>query len=240
MTSILDKFQRLASGFTAQSPQDLFALRLAQKLEDIRAAEHYVMLASKYSENRLLNAYRHAVRGSPAGELGRRFHLELQRASDHGPGLSCEKLLAIRVERRAIAGALFHGRHLEYTQVRQLSSNREKAVASAVGFITWMLETLVVDSIALEVIAHSQDVQRRTLSDAIAQLCRQRMLPIWEIPKQQIFEGCGYPALKSRKELRQLMATMWPVLTGGKGQVFIRDAIALGLYVQIERLFILN
>jgi hypothetical protein len=240
MTSILDQFRPSPYGFTASMPRDIFALRLAQKLNDASAAAHYAMLAAEHSEAHLLTAYRRTLRESSNGDLARRFHRELERAGDPGSDHRRAKLLAIRVERRAIAAAIFHGEHLEYTQVRQLSSSREKALASAIGFVNWLLDSFAVESAALEAILNGDEIQRQILSDTIQRVLRERVLPIWQIPKTQVFEAFGHPPLRSRKELREAITTIWPVLAGTKGKSFIQDAAALGLYVQTERLFIIN
>jgi hypothetical protein len=55
-----------------------------------------------------------------------------------------------------------------------------------------------------------------------------------------LLEACGHPALKSRGELREVATAIWPVLIGTHAKVFIQDAAILGLYVQNERLFIIN
>ena len=89
-------------------------------------------------------------------------------------------------------------------------------------------------------LASAEEIQRRTLTDEITKTLRDHMLPIWQIPKTELFEACGHPALKSRKEVREVITAIWPVLAGTNGQTFIQDAAALGLYVQTERLFIID
>jgi hypothetical protein len=149
-------------------------------------------------------------------------------------------LIAIRIERRTVAAAFFRGEHLEYTDARQLSSAHDKALASAVGFINWLLGRFPAESAALELIPNGYDFQRRVLHNAICQTLRDRMLPLWEIPKAVLFEGSGYPPPKSRAQLREVAKAIWPILEGTHAKVFIQDAAVLGLHVQIERLFITN
>jgi hypothetical protein len=240
MPLLLDRFAPPAIGFVPRTAQDLFALRLAHKLNDPRAAAHYAMLAARYSEARLVTAYRRALRHNAASDLGMRFLAELEHASDYGSSGPNSNLLAVRVERRSIAAAVFYGDHLEYTQMRQLSSIREKALGSAVTFVNWLLDRFSVDTGALEALSVGSEIQRQALTDAITKALRDRMLPIWQVPKTQLFEACGFPALKSRKQLREVIATIWPVLAGTNGKAFIRDAAGLGLYVQTERRFIIN
>lgn len=239
MTSILDQFTRPATAFVPHTAQDLFALRLAQKLNDAKAVRHYAMLADQHPESRLLNAYRRAIRNAPDADLGRRFQLEFEHAHSNGHERA-GSLVAIRVERRTVAAAIFHGDHLEYTDSRQLSSDRDRALASAVGFIRWILARFPIEAAALESIPNGHEFQRRVLNDGICGVLRERILPLWEIPKTVLFEACGFPALQSRRQLREVATAIWPILEGTRAKVFIQDAAVLGLHVQTERYFIIN
>jgi hypothetical protein len=221
-------------------PSELFALRLAQKLGDGAAAQHYATLLGQYSEGLLLVAYRRTIRSGQHADLGRRFHVELKHARPNGSNGNGARLIAVRIERRSVAAAVFHGDQLEYTQVRQLSSVKEKALASAVGFINWMSSCFALDSAVIEAVEIGEEYQRRKLHEAINVVLRERALPIWAISKKDLFAAYGQPALKSRMELREVVSSMWPVLAGAHAQVFIQDAVALGLYVQTERHFIIN
>ena len=240
MQSFFDKFIPASNSFRPRTTTELFALRLAQKLDDASAVGHYVTLAENHSESQLLCAYRRTLRANGNGDRGRRFHVELERTHANGEQHRRTSLISIRVERRAVAAAIFHGDHLEYADSRQLSSAHDKALASAVGFINWMLERFTAESAALESIPNGHEFQRRVLHDAISQTLRDHMLSIWEIPKVVLLEGYGYPPAKSRSELREIATTIWPILAGTHAKVFIQDAAVLGLHVQTERLFIIN
>lgn len=240
MNHILDRFVIPTTDFEPATLSEMFALRLAQKLGDARAVRHFVTLASSYPAGQLLCAYRRALRAGANGDLGRRFHSELERTRPDGHHLCQPGLIAIRIERRAVAAAIFHGDHLEYTDARQLSSIRDKAVGSAAGFIHWLLARFDVDSAALESIPNGHEIQRRVLHDAICQALRDRATSIREIPKAALLEGCGHPALKTRAQLRGIATSVWPILEGTHAKVFIQDAAILGLHVQTERLFIFN
>jgi len=78
------------------------------------------------------------------------------------------------------------------------------------------------------------------LHDAICEGLRNRLLPIWEIPRVALLDGCGHPALKSRAQLREIATSIWPILAGTHAKSFIQDAAILGLHAQTERLFIIN
>ncbi len=240
MTPLLDQFIPITTAFRPSTAKDLFALRLSQKLNDAAAVRHYVELVDEYSEPQLLSAYRRTLRAHGQGDLGRRFHAELKAMHANGQQNRSDSLISVRIERRTIAIAIFQGEHLEYADARQLSSDREKAVRSATGFIGWIFNRFVVESAALEAILNGHEIQRRALHDAICSTLREQGLPIWEIPKAILLEACGHPPLKSRTQVRAIATTIWPILSGTNAKLFIQDAAVLGLHIQTERLFIIN
>jgi hypothetical protein len=183
-------------------------------------------------------AYRRTLKAKDGTHLGRRFHTELEGVNGNGGNGVHVKLLAIRVERRTVAVAVFHGEHLEHTDVRHLSSARDKAVASTIGFITWMLEQFPIESVAIESLDSAGEILRSVLVEALTALLHEWALPKWKIPKAEIFAAFGFPPLKSRKAVREVACSIWPVLAGTNGKTFIQDAAVLGLHVQMERLFL--
>src|SRR5581483_2365051 len=149
MSNILDQFSISPSQFEPKSAAEMFALRLAQKLGEPEAAEHYLSLVDRYSESRLLCAYRRMLRRNGNHDAGRMFHRELEKSAENGYTNGQASLIAVRIERRTVAAAVFTGSHLDYADARQLASTREKAVASTAGFIAWMLHRFDVESAAL-------------------------------------------------------------------------------------------
>jgi len=241
MTSILDKFQIAAfTTFRPKTVAELFALRLADKLGDAVAAAHYVGLQEQYSEAQLLSSFRRTINTDSHQDLGRRFQAELKQIRGNRPTDKEFNLIAIRVERRSVAVAVLYGDRLEYVQVRHLSSAKNKALGSAIAFIEWICDQFPIESAAMELISIEDEIQRKALSAGINHALRARLLPIWEIAKTDLFRAYGYPPLKSRKELRGVITRIWPSLEGTNSKMLIQDAVALGLYVQTERLFITN
>jgi hypothetical protein len=238
MKFLLDKFTP-AAAFWPHTATELFALRLAQKLDDVPSVRHYVTLAESYSESQMLNAYRRTLRCANNADLGRQFQSEIVRAAPNGRDRDT-KLISIRVERRTVAACIFNGHSIEYADSRQLSSDNSKALDSAISFMTWILNRFPVESGAIEEIPNGHQFQRHVLHDAICDELRIRLLPIWQIPKLALLEGCGHPPLKSRGELRKVVTSIWPVLEGSHAKLLIQDAASLGLHVQTERLFIIN
>jgi hypothetical protein len=238
MTNILNQVARnRQKRFAPASPEEYFALCLARRLGEPEAAGHYATLASQYSQSKLLCAYRRAASAGPHGERPARvFHDYLAASGANGSsGVPHPRLLAVRVERRAVAVAVFSGVHLEGRRVLQLSSDPARAEASTAGFIRAVLSENECPSAAIESV--SGDIRRAILHAAVMEHCRANGTSVWEVSGKAVLEALCHPLLKSRGELRDLMLHMWPVQDLKQSQMCALDAFALGLYVQTERLF---
>ena len=240
MTGILDRFTQSRTGFQPASMDELFALALAYRLGDHLAAEHYAELASEHSPERLVRVYHRALKAARrGGSLAAHFHAQLSTDVHHIPASHPVPLLAIKVERRSVAAAVFMGRHLEDLHVRHLSSVAARAQSSAVGFINWIMSNFPIESAALECTVNVKDIRRVLLTNTIHEACISPLpLSLWQFPKHKLLEAFGSPALRSRKELRQAVLSMWPVLADRRAVDQALDATALGALVQTERLFL--
>ena len=248
MTNILDHIARtssaaLRSQFLPETPSQFLALRLAVRMNDSAAVGHYVALSERYGDYRLLTAYRRVREAGCHTDLGRAFLRELERLAQRNTGsleIDTRRLAAIRIERRAVAVAILSGEHLDSPpQVRQLSSDGDKAVNSAVAFITRLLERRPFAIAAMEVMPDRGEVQRTLLDQAItrALIESNNGVTIWRVPKREVLSAFGYPPLRFRNQARQAIEGMFPDVDGSFGGPLIKDALALGLYCQIEYLF---
>ena len=236
MPNILDQVaaSRSASTFRPQDIREFFALTLARKLQNPVDARHYLSLVDIHSEERLLAVYREvAPTVKPGGDTRKRVEAVLERIHDKGrpARIGC---LAFKIERRSISAAVFFGTQLDYTQTLHLTSSREQAEASAVGFVNSILSHFTVESACLERISESEIFQRATLSRLVKAALAEHGLPVSEIEKHDFLTAYGYPSPRSRREMREAVRMIWPVL---KVSVGILDAVGLGLYAQTERLF---
>ena len=244
MTNILDQVARSSAAaiynqFQPSDQHEYFALRLAQKLDDAVAVRHYVELAEHYSEAQLLSAYRRAKATGSHLDPARSFHLELKRLEGRpGDVPTIRRLAAIRIERRAVAVAILEGEHLAVPpQVRQLSSNSDKALGSAASFINRILEEYPPGTAALETIPRGAEVLRGDLMEIISRVLVEQGIGIWELPKPDVLASFAHPHPRFRNQVRQVISSIWPGVNGSFGSPLIKDALALGLYCQIERLF---
>jgi len=232
--TILEQIANTYNRFRPLNSTDFFALCLAHKLGDFDSAAHYASLASQVGQDALLVAYTRAKKHVLGGEnLPMRFHQELvhvKAAFVESPG----KLLSLRIERRTIAAAVFIGTRLDFTQARELSSVPAKAAASTAGFLGWLTQTVPCESAALE-LETRVEMRRGALNASAQRFLRDQGVSLWEIPKRDLLARFGLPPPVSRKELREIICSMWPVLDPDRKSIL--DATALGLYVQTERLF---
>src|ERR1019366_1084640 len=244
MTNILDQVARSSSSarysqFQPSDQREYFALRLAQKLGDAAAARHYGELVDHYSEAQLLVAYRRAKAAGSHLDPARSFHLELKRLEGGlADGPAIRRLAAIRIERRAVAVAILEGEHLAAPpQVRQLSSNSDKALGSAASFLSRLLEKYPLGRAALETIPHETEVLRGDLMDIISRVLLEQNISIWEVSKPDVLASFGHPSPRFRDHVRQAISAIWPGVNGSFRSPLMKDALALGLYCQVEYLF---
>jgi len=246
MTNILDQvakssFRTRYGHVSPQTPEEFLALRLAHKLGDSAAAQHYVQLTERYSDGQLLTAYRRAQASGDLNSCDRRFHVELKKLQRHiGSYVNRTRLCAIRVERRAIAIAILNGERLEFVDGRHLATSQDKAIATVGSFIGKTMATFAFESAALEEIPQGHDVQRTLLQRAAIDALSESAVGLWIGPKADIMAAFGYPPPVSRRELREVVSQIYPVLNEEPGRPWTLDAAALGLYVQTERLFNIN
>lgn len=240
--NILDQMalKRPQAWFRPATVRELFLLRLSQKLGEPAAADHYAELARGYTDETLLLAYRRTLNhGHSPRDLGRSFHVELASAHEQSDHTQTDRLLAIKVERRSIAVAVFVGSKLDFHDVRNLSSQNEKAEASAIGFLNWIISSFDIESATLERMTNGNEIRRAVLNQAILNMLRASAIPVWEASKRELVEAYAHPPLRSRVELRQAVQTiLWSMFNTEKPNCQELDAASLGLHVQTERLFL--
>jgi len=150
------------------------------------------------------------------------------------------KLAAFRVERRSIAVAVFIGTRLDYADSRELAAAHNKAEASAVSFINWVVSAFHISSAAIETYENGEEAFRAQLSGAVQDSLVASGVFIWQVSKAELLEAFCHPSARSRKDVRQVITNIWPILLSKRVSGAKLDAVAIGLYVQTERLFSLT
>lgn len=238
MTDILKQFQTsLHSQFLPSSPDEYFALRLARGLGEPEAAQHYAILASQYTQQKLLCAYRQAISGEDSGKTPARiFHDYLAGIPFGGnSAIAQPRLMAVRIERRCIAVGMFAGTHLVGFRTRVLAADHGVAGTTAVSFLRSSLYENECRAIAIETVVG--DIRRSNLHEAVLEACRADGVSVWEISIKNVMDALSHPAPKTREAMRAQALRMWPLLELKRSEQCALDAFGLGLYVQTERLF---
>lgn len=148
------------------------------------------------------------------------------------------RVAAIRIDRRAAAAAVFIGSQLDYTQVVHLPPILDKAESSVTGFLNWILASFGIESAAIESVDLSDQIRRFELTKTAVSVLRSASVPVWEVSKTELLSSFGYPVPRNRKEVRESVAQIWPMLNTRGTSHWVLDAVAIGLYVQTERLFL--
>jgi hypothetical protein len=239
MINILQQVEKsLHSRFYPASADDYFVLRLARGLGEPQASPHYAVLSSRYSQAKLLCAYRRAIAGIGNGlNPSKVFHLALASLSNNAGGGSVPRprLMAVRVERRTIGIAVFAGTHLEGFRVRHLASAKVAAESTTAEFLRSVLYDNDCRAIAIESV--SGEIRRQDLHRTVLQTCRAVGISVWELSREPVMNALQYPPPKSRQEIRKQMLNIWPLPDLKPSEECVLDAFALGLYLQTERLF---
>jgi hypothetical protein len=186
-----------------------------------------------------LAAYRRARASGSNLDPARSFHLELKRLAGRTLEVpATRRLAAIRIERRAVAVAILVGEHLAAPpQVRQLSSNSDKALGSTASFVSRILQKYPLGTAALETVPRGDEILRGDLMEIISRVLVEQNIGVWEVPKLEVLASFAHPQPRFRKQVRKVISEIWPGINGSFGSPLVKDALALGLYCQIERLF---
>lgn len=146
-------------------------------------------------------------------------------------------LAAFKIERRRISVTVFVDEKLDYTGSRQLSSLFPKALDSASRYVDWIKRSFRIEGVALEKEQPNPKTWKSKITTEIIAQLRASGVPIFEIDKNVLLASFAHPALRYRTELRRVVSSIWPILATKDKNVGCLDAAALGLYVQVEKLF---
>lgn len=152
--------------------------------------------------------------------------------------MSDKSLLAVNIQRRAIALAYFRGLRLEFAEVRELASGEESATRNAEAFLRASLNRFDATTVALEEESgRIVDTRRARLRRHLLSLLRTEAISVWEHRTTEMLGAFGDPGAGTRKELRRTARVLWPEALPMDSPVAKIEAVALGYVVQTEREF---
>ena len=242
MGSILEQIAKTYnSAFRPSNADEHFALRLAWHLVEPQAAAHHAVLLGRYSRSHLIAAYHKTKASFRKGEnLGAIFHYELQNTAPPTNEHHQVRLLTLRIERRSVDAAFFSGTELRGLRFRSLPSRTEAAESAAAGFVAALLSDFQPECAAMEALHRPYGAHRAQIYQVVREQLKNAGLPISVVDLASVLTSFSHPPLRSRRELREVLASMYKAILLRRRQVTGWDAVALGLHVQTERFFTSN
>jgi hypothetical protein len=149
-------------------------------------------------------------------------------------------LAAFKIERRRVSAAVFLEERLDFTDSRQLPSVYDKASESAARYVDWIIRTFQIDSAAVESLRSDPATWKSKLTVEVISQLRALGIPVFEVDKAALLGSFAHPPLRYRTELRTIVELIWPILSTKDKTVGCIDAAALGLHVQVEKMFALS
>lgn len=144
-------------------------------------------------------------------------------------------LFAIKVRRRILSVAIFSARSLEHVDSLQMCNEPEAVTDAAARFLASTVGKFRPDSAAIGTGAATNQGERvSTLLDLAETMLRAESIPFWQIKDQTVLESFAIPKLKNKGQLKGIVQSFWPYLNAK--QLLAFEAIALGFYVQTDRL----
>lgn len=104
----------------------------------------------------------------------------------------------------------------------------------------WITRTFQIESAAIETLRSDPGTWKSKLTVEIIGQLRAIGIPVFEAEKAALLASFAHPPLRYRTELRRIVESIWPILSTKDKTVGCIDAAALGLHVQVEKLFVLN
>lgn len=148
--------------------------------------------------------------------------------------MDSSRLAALSVTRRLIGIAVFDGISLGYTTRWQLASSISQAQSTATATVNWLIHQFDISAVAI--LHEARNTRAATLAGVAESAARIAGLAITRIPVDQLFEAYAYPPLRAKKQLRETVTGIWPALPNIPSNGIVRDAAALGLFTQTQRL----
>lgn len=146
-------------------------------------------------------------------------------------------LASFKIERRRVSVAVFVDERLDYTASRHLPSVYAKALDSAGRYVDWVIRNFRIESAVVEKNKSDPKTWRSKFTREIIRQLRDSGVPVFEVTKETLLVSFAHPPLRYRTELREVISSMWPILATKDNGDSLLDAAALGLYVQVEKIF---
>jgi hypothetical protein len=90
---------------------------------------------------------------------------------------------------------------------------------------------------AIEPAPAQEEILRATIHRTVVAQIRNADLSLWEISLKTLLSALSHPPCQTRQQLRDIMLSVWRLPNLKEAHTCALDAMALGLFIQTERLF---
>ena len=143
-------------------------------------------------------------------------------------------ILSVRLNRRAIGAVVLTDDALTLMDGRHLTSQRERAVPTAVRYIDRLLDQSGAGAVVIDAPASVEGSTTTRLRDGIVGLLTSRGVMPLLMTKAEILAAYGLSPVRTRNQVREIVTGFWPELARIAGRVkpYAADAAAAALYAE--------
>lgn len=133
-----------------------------------------------------------------------------------------------------MAYAVFRGQKLIFWETHAYLSDPNATLNNLAGDVLRCTDRFSAQAAVLESDAKHDEVAG--LKATVTQVLRRAAVPIFETAEQELFDAFRIPAITDRRELREIVCSIFPQLGTGRFINLCLDAAALGLHFETNRL----
>ena len=146
-----------------------------------------------------------------------------------------KQLLSLRLSRRAVGAAILDAGGLKTADTRHLRSNSQEAVAAAIAFIDRLLEDSSITAVAIDRPLPGSSTVGDAVSAYLATSAAARGMQVLLVAKLDILTAYGVATVRTRGDVRSLVAAYWPLLSEmRRPHPHTLDAAAAALYAECQ------
>jgi hypothetical protein len=141
------------------------------------------------------------------------------------------RILAIRISRRALAGAALHGDALNWAEGHHLTSRHDRVLAAAERYVVRTLDQ-TDPSIVFLYAPTTGSGTTVALSNRVESLLNARHIPLERVTTAELLMAYGHPPLRHTGELQSIVQVVWASLQAltTRTKPYVVSAAAVALY----------
>ena len=143
-----------------------------------------------------------------------------------------QTILTLRITRRAIGAAAIRAGEASLLDGRFLSGPVERAIPGALRYVQKLIALTEPATVAIDAPKSEHSTLVSQLTDRIEAIIHEQHRTLLRLERQDVLAAFGVTRVIDRRQLRELVAILWPDTTRVAGNVkpFVADAAAAALY----------